>query len=122
MQGSRSHGGGDSGSAQSANSWRCRENLPATAELFCYCGIPAPVKISRTPKNNGRRFCSCENFKVCTEFCSCEINYLGLGIVLGDGWFSGINFMYWGMNFDELYFDRNNFTIAAVHFLPLLFH
>ena len=42
--------------------------------------------------------------------------------MLGDGWFSGINFMYWGMNFDELYFDRNNFTIAAVHFLPLLFH
>ena len=67
MQGSRSHGGGNSGSAQSANSWRCRENLPATAELFCYCGIPAPVKISRTPKNNGRRFCSCENFKVCTK-------------------------------------------------------
>jgi hypothetical protein len=44
MQGSRSHGGGNSGSAQSANSWSCRENLPATAELFCYCGIPAPVK------------------------------------------------------------------------------
>jgi hypothetical protein len=53
MQGSRSHGGGNSGSAQSANSWSCRENLPATVELFCYCGIPAPVKTSRTPKNNG---------------------------------------------------------------------
>uniref|UniRef100_A0A2N9J8W9 Uncharacterized protein n=1 Tax=Fagus sylvatica TaxID=28930 RepID=A0A2N9J8W9_FAGSY len=64
MQGSRSHGGGNSGSAQSANSWSCRENFPATGELFCYCGIPAPVKTSRTPKNNGRRFCSCENFKV----------------------------------------------------------
>ncbi|GMY15738.1 hypothetical protein FCV25MIE_10977 [Fagus crenata] len=64
MQGSRSHGGGNSGSAQSANSWSCRENFPATGELFCYCGIPAPVNTSRIPKNNGRRFCSCENFKV----------------------------------------------------------
>jgi hypothetical protein len=67
MQGSRSHGGGNSRSAQSANSWSGRENLLAMAELYCYCGIPTPVKISRTSKNNGRRFCSCENFKVCTE-------------------------------------------------------
>ena len=74
MQGSRSHGGGNSGSAQSANSWSCRENFPATGELFCYCGIPAPVKTSRTPKNNGRRFCSCENFKVWVFF----FNWLNL--------------------------------------------
>ena len=67
MQGSRSHGGGNSRSAQSANSWRGRENLLATTGLFCYYGISAPVKLSCTPKNNGCQFCSCENFKVCTE-------------------------------------------------------
>ena len=30
----------------------------------CYCGAPAPIKVSRTSDNPGRRFFGCQNYKV----------------------------------------------------------